>query len=162
MSGKETYRPAFEGSQTYISYGLPFQEACAKHVRKTFNASRVYIIASKSLATNTDAAESLVQALGSKVVGKRIGMTPHTLWSEILEVAKDARTVDADLIITLGAGSLTDASKIIALVPNLSTSSFRLSARTYTYHRPSPTTPKRSTISTNSTPPRTRPKSDQT
>ncbi|KAF2093769.1 Dehydroquinate synthase-like protein [Rhizodiscina lignyota] len=115
MAAKETYRPAFEGAHTYVSYGLPFPEACAKHVQETFNAKRVYIIASKSLSTNTDALERLKKALGDKVAGVRVGMTPHTLWSEILEIAEDAGKVDADLIITLGAGSLTDGSKIIAL-----------------------------------------------
>lgn len=113
----ESYREAFPGSNTpHISYGLPFPEACAKHVHGTFNASRVYIIASKTLSTQTDALQRLEIALDTKVVGKRIGMTPHTLWSECLEVTEDARRLDADLIITLGAGSLTDAAKIVSLV----------------------------------------------
>ncbi|KAE9965474.1 hypothetical protein EG328_009642 [Venturia inaequalis] len=112
----ESYREAFPGSNTpHISYGLAFPEACAKHVIGTFNASRVYIIASKTLSTQTDALQRLEIALDTKVVGKRIGMTPHTLWSECLEVTEDARRLDADLIITLGAGSLTDAAKIVSL-----------------------------------------------
>ena len=43
-------------------------------------------------------------------------MKPHTLWSEVLEVTQDALEKDADLLITLGAGSLTDAAKIVVLV----------------------------------------------
>jgi len=117
MSTTETYRQAFPDSKVpYISYGLPFPETCGKHVQDTFKASRAYIIASKSLSTNTNALERLETALGSKVVGKRIGMTSHTLWSECLEVTEDARKLDADLLITLGAGSLTDAAKIVSLV----------------------------------------------
>lgn len=117
MPSSESYREAFPGSKTpHISYGLSFPEACAKHVQGTFNASRVYIIASKTLSTNTDALQRLETALDEKVVGKRVGMTPHTLWSECLEVTAEARTLNADLIITLGAGSLTDAAKIVALV----------------------------------------------
>jgi len=117
MSTTETYRQAFPDSKVpYISYGLPFPETCEKHVQDTFKASRAYIIASKSLSTNTNALERLETALGSKVVGKRIGMTSHTLWSECLEVTEDARKLDADLLITLGAGSLTDAAKIVSLV----------------------------------------------
>jgi alcohol dehydrogenase class IV len=113
---QETYRPAWEGSKTYVSYGLPFPEACNKHVLETFKASKVYIIASGSLSRNTDHVERLQGALGDKVVGIRYGMKPHSLWSEILEVAQDASSVGADLLITLGAGSLTDGAKIIALV----------------------------------------------
>lgn len=43
-------------------------------------------------------------------------MKPHTLWSEILEIAAKANEVKANLLVTLGAGSLTDGAKIIALV----------------------------------------------
>jgi len=112
----EVYRPAFDTGYPHISYGLPFHTACAKHVSDTFQASRVYIIASGSLAKNTENVTKLQDALGSKVVGTRIGMKPHTLWSEILEIAKEAKDVDADILVTLGAGSLTDGAKIIALV----------------------------------------------
>ena len=121
---QEVYRPAFpDATFPKISYGLPFYEACAKHVTETFNASRVYIIASKSLSTQTDNLEKLKSALGSKVVGVRVGMTPHTLWSECLEVTEECRKLNADLLVTLGAGSLTDAAKIVAaaLANNAST-----------------------------------------
>ncbi|KIW09423.1 hypothetical protein, variant [Verruconis gallopava] len=42
-------------------------------------------------------------------------MKPHTYWSEVLEIADECRACNADLIITLGAGSLTDAAKIVSL-----------------------------------------------
>lgn len=116
QSDGETYRKAFAEDYKHISYGLPFPKACAKHVEETFKANKVYIIASGSLSRNTDYVKKLQSALGSKVVGTRNGMTPHTLWSEILEITNDAREKQADLLVTLGAGSLTDASKIIALV----------------------------------------------
>lgn len=112
----EVYRPAWSGSKTHISYGLPFPEACRKHVEIAFRATRVYIIASKSLSQNTDHLKRLQTALGSRVVGVRYGMKQHSLWSEILEVTKDAANAEADLLITLGAGSLTDAAKIVTLV----------------------------------------------
>lgn len=112
----EIYRKAWPDSKALISYGLPFPEACAKHVANTFKSSRVYIIASGSLSRDTDHVKRLQGALGDKVVGTRYGMKPHTLWSEILEVTKDAKEGNADLIITLGAGSLTDGAKIIATV----------------------------------------------
>lgn len=110
-----TLQPAFEDrSIPYLSYGNRFPEDCNDQVTSTIGASRVYIIASKSLATNTDALKRLQKALGNKVVGTKIGMTPHTLWSEILEIINTARPLNPDCIVTLGAGSITDGSKIIA------------------------------------------------
>lgn len=117
QSHSETYRLAFPGTEyPYISHGLPFPEACAKHVNDTFKASRVYIIASGSLSKNTDHVKQLQEALGGKIVGIRGGMTPHTRWSEVLEIAEECRKTQADLIVTLGAGSLTDGAKIVSLV----------------------------------------------
>lgn len=100
-----------------VSYGLPYEVACAKHVEQTFHASRVYIICSGSLARNTDKVDKLLSALGKEhVVGLRKGMTSHSPWNEILDIADEARQAQADCIVTLGAGSTTDAAKIIVLV----------------------------------------------
>lgn len=114
----ETVRTAFaDRSLPLLSYGTPYPEAAARHVRDTFLASRVYIICSSSLARTTDALQELKTALGEKLVaGVRVGMKSHTLWSEVVEIARDARAVEADLILTLGAGSLTDGAKVVALV----------------------------------------------
>jgi alcohol dehydrogenase class IV len=114
----ETVRPAFaDRERPLLSYGIPFPTAAADHVAETFGASRVYVICSGSLARNTDALDRLTAALGAeKVVGCRIGMQSHTLWSEVLEIVEAARSVQADLLLTLGAGSLTDGAKIIAFV----------------------------------------------
>lgn len=115
-SDSEVYRPAYASGYPHISHNLPFPQACAKHIAHTFYTSRVYIIASKSLSQNTDSVQQLQDVLGEKVVGTRHGMKSHTLWSEILEVTRDARGAGADLIVTLGAGSLTDGAKIVATV----------------------------------------------
>ncbi|KAI5198018.1 hypothetical protein E4T39_06984 [Aureobasidium subglaciale] len=114
-ANQEVYRYALPDTPPHISYGIPFHESCAKHVNETFNAERVYIIASGSLARNTDNIQKLENALGDKVVGVRRGMTPHTLWSEVMEITQEAREAKVDLVVTCGAGSLTDGAKVIAL-----------------------------------------------
>ena len=136
MSHTEVYHPAFTDppgtnlagipvanlklSSPYISYGLPYDVACAKHVRDTFKASRVYIIASGTLSRETDRVDKLINTIGSDaVVGVKKGMTPHTPWSEILQIASEARDGKADCLVTLGAGSITDGAKIVALVCSL-------------------------------------------
>ncbi|BCR97729.1 iron-containing alcohol dehydrogenase [Aspergillus luchuensis] len=113
----ETLRPAFaDRPRPLLSYGIPFPTAAAHHITDLFHASKIYILCSASLAHNTDALDRLTRALGpDKIAGTRIGMQSHTLWSEVLEVVRDAQAAEADLLITLGGGSLTDAAKVVAL-----------------------------------------------
>ncbi|OJJ70712.1 hypothetical protein ASPBRDRAFT_129288 [Aspergillus brasiliensis CBS 101740] len=113
----ETLRPAFaDRPRPLLSYGIPFPIATAHHITDIFHASSIYILCSASLARNTDALDRLTRALGQdKIAGTRIGMQSHTLWSEVLEVVRDAQAAEADLLITLGGGSLTDAAKVVAL-----------------------------------------------
>ncbi|CAG8898209.1 unnamed protein product [Penicillium egyptiacum] len=115
---EETVRRAFEGRERpVLSYGITFPAAIARHLDSTFEASRVYVICSGSLSRNTNVMDQLETALGpDRLVGHWIGMRSHTLWSEVLQIAEEVRTVHADLLLTVGAGSLTDGAKIIALV----------------------------------------------
>lgn len=117
-SDVETLIPAAPGAtNAKISYGLDFPAACSKHIEKTFQASRVFIIASGSLVRNTACLERLETAIGTKnIAGKFVGMKPHTLWSEVLEIVELASDTGADCLVTLGAGSLTDGAKIVAFV----------------------------------------------
>ncbi|PIG90164.1 Fe-containing alcohol dehydrogenase [Aspergillus arachidicola] len=113
----ETLRTAFaDRPRPLLSYGVPFETAAAKHINDLFHASRVYIICSGSLSRNTDVLHRLNTSIGKdKIVGTRIGMRSHTYWSEILEIVHEARDSGADLILTIGAGSLTDGAKVVAL-----------------------------------------------
>ena len=112
----ENYQLAFPPkSKPHISTGIPFPVACAHHITNTYHASKVYVIVSNSIS-KTENFSNLQKALGDKIVGVRKGIKPHTPWDEILEVVKDIQERGADIIITLGAGSLTDGAKVIAWV----------------------------------------------
>jgi alcohol dehydrogenase class IV len=112
--GEEVCRPAFDNKDTpRVSYGHRFPEACARHCRGTFASLRVYIMCSKTLATNTTTVQRLREALGDIVAGVHIGISPHTPIAEVMEAAREARKLDIDCIVTLGAGSLTDAAKLV-------------------------------------------------
>ncbi|KAJ4246876.1 hypothetical protein NW762_013428 [Fusarium torreyae] len=114
--GTEVHYSAYQGRDTpRISYGLRFPDACLKHCTDTFRSSRAYIICSKSLSKSTDALDRLSSALGDRVEGVRIGISPHTPIAEVLEVVNEIRDRDIDCLITLGAGSLTDAAKLVRL-----------------------------------------------
>ena len=102
-----------------ISHGLPYHEACRLHVDSTWKCKRVYLLLSASLVRNTEVRDQFQTALGAKIVGCRIGMRPHTLWSEVLETVNEMRPLEVDCIISVGAGSLTDAIKLIVwALPN--------------------------------------------
>jgi alcohol dehydrogenase class IV len=113
---EETYRQAFPPKpKPHVSYGIPFSQACAHHITNTFHASRVYVIVSSSIS-KTDNFKRLRDALGGKIVEVRYGIKPHTPWDDVLEIIKGMRQKDADLIVTLGAGSLTDGAKLVSWV----------------------------------------------
>ncbi|KAJ7238191.1 hypothetical protein C8J57DRAFT_1727673 [Mycena rebaudengoi] len=100
----EVYRQAFPNSaKPMLSYGIPFGEACRKHAEE-YGVKKIYILASETLSRNTDLLQDLKRALDGMVVGERIGMTPHTLVSEVVEVLHDVRRTGADCIVTLGGG----------------------------------------------------------
>ncbi|KAF2166488.1 hypothetical protein M409DRAFT_66535 [Zasmidium cellare ATCC 36951] len=116
----ETYRLAFPTlpdieNPPWVSYGRSHHEACAHHVKNTYNAKRAYIIASGSLSRNTDEVEKLKIALGDRLAGVYPGFKPHTPWDEVLEASKDAKEKGADCMITIGGGSLVDGAKAMLL-----------------------------------------------
>ncbi|KAJ7453869.1 putative Fe-containing alcohol dehydrogenase [Mycena latifolia] len=131
MVAQETFRPAvppYDGplpkslshnfeplNYCNISYGAPFHEACAKHAEDTFHAERVFIIASRTLAESTSALTDLKAALGAKLVGVKVGLKAHTYLDESIAMAEECRAFEADLIVTLGGGSLSDAAKMVSL-----------------------------------------------
>ncbi|KAJ7803705.1 hypothetical protein B0H14DRAFT_2384316 [Mycena olivaceomarginata] len=100
----EVYRRAFPNfTKPMLSYGMPFGEACRKHAEE-YGVKKIYILASGTLSRNTDLLQDLKKALDGMVVGERIGMTSHTLVSEVVEVLHDVRRTRADCIVTLGGG----------------------------------------------------------
>jgi alcohol dehydrogenase class IV len=112
----ETYRCAFPPKpKPHISTGRPFAVACAHHIMNTFNASKVYIIVSNSIS-KTDNFAQLQKELGDKIVGVRKGIKPHTPWDDLVEIINDIHKKGVDIIVTLGAGSLTDGVKVITFV----------------------------------------------
>ncbi|KAF8186141.1 hypothetical protein K438DRAFT_1723294 [Mycena galopus ATCC 62051] len=99
-----------------ISYGLSYIDACVQHAENVFHAQRILILSSATLARTTSTLSDLEAALGGKIAFVKFGLRAHTYFSDILAIAEECRARNADLIITLGGGTLTDAAKLIALV----------------------------------------------
>ncbi|KAF3062305.1 hypothetical protein GL218_03024 [Daldinia childiae] len=111
----ESYFAAFPSKpKPYISYGLTFEKACAHHAENTFHASHIYVVVSKSIS-KTEAFTALQTALANKIVGVRYGILPHTPLEDVLALADDLNAKSPDVIITLGAGSISDGVKLARL-----------------------------------------------
>ena len=78
-------------------------------------AARVFLLVSRTLNRETDEIEQIRAALGSRLAACWDGMPPHAPRGAVLAAAAAAREVDADLIVTVGGGSVTDAGKIVGL-----------------------------------------------
>jgi maleylacetate reductase len=102
--------PAMES----VVFGKPFVEALAQEVDR-FEARAVFVLASGTLARETDAVDRLRGMLGNRLAGVCAKIGAHTPRSDVVAAANTAREAGADLIVTLGGGSVTDAAKMVAL-----------------------------------------------
>ena len=97
-----------------IIFGTPFDEAISKEL-ETVGAQRVFVLASASLFRQTDLVHQLQAVLGKRCVGVFHEMPAHTPRIAVVKAAQQAQLAQADLILTLGGGSITDAGKMVAL-----------------------------------------------
>jgi maleylacetate reductase len=102
--------PAMES----VVFGKPFVEALAQEVDRV-EAQAVFILASGTLARETNTVDRLHQMLGNRLAGVCAKIGAHTPRTDVVAAANAAREGGADLIVTLGGGSVTDAAKMIGL-----------------------------------------------
>ncbi len=102
--------PAMES----VVFGKPFVEALAQEVDR-LEARAVFILASGTLARETDTVDRLGGMLGNRLAGDCARIGAHTPRTDVVAAANAAREAGADLIVTLGGGSVTDAAKMVAL-----------------------------------------------
>lgn len=106
-------RVAF-GRMEAVTFGRPANEALLEEI-KNYDANRVFLLASGTLNRNTDEIDKIRTSLGNKCVGEFFEMSPHTPRKDVVAATKLAMDKKADLIVTFGGGSLTDAAKAITL-----------------------------------------------
>jgi maleylacetate reductase len=97
-----------------IIYGTGYAEAIADEVKR-LDAQRVYVLASGTLERTTDVVRRLVAALGHRFTGICTKIGAHTSRIDVVAAANAARAAGADLIVTLGGGSITDAAKMVGI-----------------------------------------------
>ncbi|MFM9943467.1 MAG: iron-containing alcohol dehydrogenase [Hyphomicrobiaceae bacterium] len=106
-------RVAF-GAMDEVVFGKPAADAVAEQARR-LGATRVFLMVSASLNRNTDEIAKIKAVLGNRCVGVYEGMPPHTPRSAVIAVTEQARAAKADLIVTVGGGSITDGAKAVQL-----------------------------------------------
>ena len=97
-----------------IVYGRPAAEVLAAEAAR-IGARRVFMLVSRTLDRETDWVDALRTALGDRYAGSCDGMPPHTPRDAVLDATAAARNAGADLIVSFGGGSLTDAAKMVRL-----------------------------------------------
>lgn len=97
-----------------VVFGTPYLEAASAIVEET-GARRVFILASRTLNRTTPLVEDLRRVLGARHAGTFDEMPAHTPREAVVAAANAARAAGADLLVTLGGGSLTDAAKAVVL-----------------------------------------------
>ena len=97
-----------------VIYGIPLEEALAEEIAR-LDASAVYVLASGTLNRETDVIDTVRRVLGNRLAGVCAKIGSHTPRIDVVAAANEARAVNADLILTVGGGSVTDAAKMVGL-----------------------------------------------
>ncbi len=97
-----------------VIYGIPFDQAVAGEVER-LGVQAVYVMASGTIARTTDSLDRVRAVLGKRLVGVFSGIRAHTPRSDVVDAANAARRGKADLLLTIGGGSVTDAAKMVGL-----------------------------------------------
>jgi maleylacetate reductase len=97
-----------------VIYGKPTAEALREEAER-LDARRVFLIASRTLNTETDEIERIRKALGQRHAATFDGVPQHTTREVVVQVAAQAKAADADLVVAVGGGSVVDAAKIVLM-----------------------------------------------
>ena len=95
-----------------VLFGQPAAPAIAELAK---DAQRVFLMVSGTLRRETDEIDKVQRALGNRCVGVFDRMPPHTPRQAVIAATEQAREARAELIVTVGGGSITDGAKAVQL-----------------------------------------------
>src|ERR1700751_1390382 len=120
MSGEDNVhrgRVVF-GAMDEVVFGEPAAEAVAAQMDR-LNKSRAFLMVSGTLRRETDAVANIERALGGRCAPIFDSMPQHTPREAVIAATEQARAARADVIVTVGGGSITDGAKAVQLcLPN--------------------------------------------
>jgi len=97
-----------------ITLGTPAAEAVAVEAER-LGARRVFLLVSHTLATRTAEIDKIRAALGARYAGSHSGIRAHVPTVDVIDSAARARDANADLIVTVGGGSVTETGKVVLI-----------------------------------------------
>src|SRR6266403_1057949 len=102
------------GAMEEVVFGHPAVEAVVAQMDR-LGAARAFLMVSGTLNRQTGEIVKIRKALGSRGVATFDAMPPHTPREAVIAAAEQARAAGADLIVTVGGGSITDGAKAVQL-----------------------------------------------
>ena len=102
------------GAMDEVVFGHPAAEAVVAQMDR-LGAARAFLMVSGTLNRQTGEIEKIRKALGSRCAATFDAMPPHTPREAVIAAAEQARNSNADLIVTVGGGSITDGAKAVQL-----------------------------------------------
>ena len=97
-----------------VIFGEAAAEAVANEATR-LGATRVFVLASRTLNTRTDEVSKVADALGNRFAGVNDHMPAHSPRDAVVACANEAREAGTDLLVTLGGGSVTDGGKAVTI-----------------------------------------------
>lgn len=102
------------GAMDEVVFGRPASEVIVEQMDR-LGAARAFLMVSGTLNRETDVIRNIRSALGARCVAIFDAMPAHTPRSAVIAAANQARAAKADLIVTVGGGSITDGAKAVQL-----------------------------------------------
>jgi maleylacetate reductase len=102
------------GAMDEVVFGRPAAEAVVAQM-DGLGKTRAFLMVSGTLNRATDAIERIRDGLGSRCVATFDAMPAHTPREAVIAATEQARAAGADLIVTIGGGSITDGAKAVQL-----------------------------------------------
>lgn len=102
------------GAMEEVVYGQPAAAALAAQLDR-IGAQRALLMVSGTLNRTTDEIAKIKDALGSRCAGVFDAMPAHTPRAAVIAATEQARAIKADIIVTVGGGSITDGAKAVQI-----------------------------------------------
>ena len=97
-----------------IVYGQPAAKALLAEAER-LKAQHVFMLVSGTMNRTTSEIKQVRDTLGARFAGLYDRMPSHTPRDSVIEASNLARAAGADLIVTFGGGSVTDAGKLMQI-----------------------------------------------
>ncbi len=102
------------GAMEEVVFGQAAANAIVAQMDR-LRATRAFLMVSGTLNRQTDEIAKIQRALGARCTGLFDAMPQHTPREAVIAAAEQARAAGADLIVTVGGGSITDGAKAVQL-----------------------------------------------